>query len=59
MTGTPTKGERQAGTTCRRLKRSTALPTTIASMNMAMPIGSRISTSMARMVSDTQIEAVP
>ena len=59
MTGTPTRGERQGGTTFRRLKKSTALPTTSASMNMAMPIGSRRRTSIARTVKDTQIEAVP
>ena len=42
-----------------QLKKSTALPTTTASINMAMPMGSFRRTSMIRIVIDTAIDALP
>ena len=47
------------GTTSIQLKKSTALPTTTASMNMAMPMGSFSSMSITSMVNDTAMDAVP
>ena len=55
----PVSREVHLGTGWSQLKKSTDLPTTKASMNMAMPMGSLMSTSMPRMVSDTVTEAVP
>ena len=51
--------EVQGGTRWVQLKKSTALPTTMASMNMAMPMGSRSRMSISSIVQDTAMEAVP
>ena len=55
----PVSREVHLGTGWSQLKKSTDLPTTKASMNMAMPTGSFMRMSMVRMVRDTAMEAVP
>ena len=55
----PAGREAAGGTAWMALKKSTDLPTTTASMNMATPMGSRSRISMSRMVRDTAMEAVP
>ena len=47
------------GTASIQLKKSTALPTTTASMNMAIPMGSLSRISITRMVRDTAMDALP
>ena len=59
ITGIPAQRELRAGTALIRLKKSTDFPTTKASMNMAMPMGSLSSMSISSMVQDTAMEAVP
>ena len=58
-TGTAVSSERQGGTGWSQLKKSTAFPTTTASMNMAMPMGSFIRMSRIKMVTETAMEALP
>ena len=59
MTGIPDTSDCRAGTALIRLKKSTDLPTTIASMNIAMPMGSFKAISMSSMVHETAMEALP
>ena len=59
ITGMAERSDWHGATGWSQLKKSTDLPTTTASMNMAMPMGSRSSTSMSRMVRDTAMEALP
>ena len=49
----------QGGIGSIHMKKSTAFPTTIASMNIAMPTGSFIRMSMSRIVIETAMDAVP
>ena len=51
--------ELQGGTIRIQLKKSTDFPTTTASMNIAIPIGSFNRISMTRIVIETAIDAVP
>jgi hypothetical protein len=58
-TGIAVSMELQGWTGCSQLKKSTAFPTTTASMNMAIPIGSFSRISMSSMETDTAMEALP
>ncbi len=56
ITGIPVFKEPHFGTAFILLKKSTALPTTKASMNMASPIGSFKAISISRIAYETAIE---
>ena len=59
MTGMPIQTDWSLGTGWIQLKKSTAFPTTVASMNMAIPIGSFKRISIRRISRETATAAFP